>query len=119
MMRDAVALLAALRLTRLVTRDWLGEWTVVQPAKAWAAKHDGVQNVHSLGMFAPEGTEMWRSKLVSGLDCPHCAGFWLTLGTLAVSRVNLPQPAAQLRDLLLKGLAGSYVVGHVSSRIDR
>jgi hypothetical protein len=115
--KDGIALLAALRLTRLITRDWLGEWAVVQPAKSWAAHHEGEVDVH-----APEtqhsGMEMWRTKLVSGLDCPHCVGFHVTFWTLVISRLKLPQPAAQFRDLLLKALAGSYVVGHVSSRFD-
>ena len=116
-MRDLIALLAALRLTRLVTTDWLGEWTIVQPLKAWARKHDGEVDVHSPDA-QDVGVNLWRTKAVSGLDCPFCVSFWLTLGTLAVSRLNLPQPAAQLRDLVLKALAGSYIVGHASSRID-
>lgn len=116
-MRDAIALLAALRLTRLITKDWLGEWTIVQPLKAWAQRHDGPVDVH--GPDAQDvGVNLWRTKAVSGLDCPHCVSFWLTLGTLTISRLPMPQPAAQLRDLLLKALAGSYVVGHASSRID-
>lgn len=32
--------LAAARLTRVVTTDWIGEWTVVRPIKAWAAGHE-------------------------------------------------------------------------------
>lgn len=116
-MRDAIALLAALRLTRLVTTDWLGEWTIVQPMKAWARRHEGQVDVHEAAA-QDVGTKFWRTKMVSGLDCPFCVGFWLTLTCLAFSRTKLPQPAAQIRDLLLKALAGSYVVGHASSRID-
>jgi hypothetical protein len=116
-MKDIIALLAALRLTRLVTTDWLGEWTIGQPARAWARRHDGVVDVHA-AVAQDVGFRFWRTKLVSGLECPFCVSVWLTLGTMAVSRLPMPQPAAQLRDLLLKALAGSYVVGHASSRID-
>lgn len=116
-MKDIIAILAALRLTRLVVRDWLGEWTIVQPAKAWAQKHDGEVDPHSAAAQGV-GTKFWRTKLTSGLDCPFCVSFWLTLGCLVFSRIDLPQPAAQFRDLVLKALAGSYVVGHASSRID-
>lgn len=36
----ALALLAALRATRFVTQDWLGEWTIVRRAKTWSGKHE-------------------------------------------------------------------------------
>lgn len=115
--RDLVAIGAAARLTRLVTRDWLGEWTIVRPVRNWAERHEGTRLVEHLDPEAPV-TEAWRHKLAHGLDCPHCVGFWLTLGTLGVSRLPLPGLAAKARDLALDALAGSYVVGHVSSRID-
>ncbi|AWY05264.1 hypothetical protein SEA_MEMENTOMORI_9 [Microbacterium phage MementoMori] len=34
----ALALLAALRASRFVTSDWLGEWTVAGPVKRWAER---------------------------------------------------------------------------------
>lgn len=116
-MRDLIAVLAALRLTRLVTRDWLGEWSIVQPLKTWAEEWDGPQDVHSVETQGKR-PDLWRSRLVSGLDCPHCVGFWLTLGTLAFSRLPMPKVPGKIRDLALDALAGSYVVGHVSSRLD-
>lgn len=36
----ALALLAALRATRFVTQDWLGEWTIVRRAKAWSGRYE-------------------------------------------------------------------------------
>jgi hypothetical protein len=32
----ALVPLAALRATRFITKDWLGEWTIVKPLKTWA-----------------------------------------------------------------------------------
>lgn len=115
--RDIVALTAAARLTRLVTTDWLGEWSIVQPAKEWAENHDGPQDVHSVENQGRR-PDLWRSRLVSGLDCPFCVGFWITAGTLAINRLPLPPIMATGRDLVLDALAGSYIVGHASSRID-
>lgn len=36
----ALAALATARLTRVLTTDWIGEWTIVRPIKRWADKFE-------------------------------------------------------------------------------
>lgn len=128
-MRTLVALLAAARLTRFVTTDWLGEWWIGQPAKHWALKHDGeayahdgqTQEIKSLNgdvVLLHVYKAPWRTKLVSGLDCAYCVGFWMTALTLVLTALPLPRYLSKTRDLTLEVLAGSYIVGHVSSHLD-
>lgn len=138
--RLAIVALATLRLTRLSTSDWLGEWAFVRPAKAWANKAEAAElerrtaEIHAL----PEGAPMpawaldgsgdarseldpftWQAKLVKGLDCPFCVGFWLgglvLLGEVTIARVPV---LGALWRFGLSMLALNYVVGHVSKRID-
>lgn len=138
--RLAIVALATLRLTRLSTSDWLGEWVFVRPAKAWAYKAESAElewrSVEIAGL--PEGAAMpawalddngnvrgtddpfsWQAKLVKGLDCPFCVGFWLggvvLLGEVTIARV--PVLGAIWR-FGLSMLALNYVVGHISKRID-
>lgn len=80
-----LALGFTLRLTRLVVLDDLGRWLLREPAQKWADSHeptiDGIpawKAVASGRMHAtPTPQPGWRSKLVSGLTCPFCVGFWL------------------------------------------
>lgn len=117
--RVALVLLATLRLTRFVTSDHLGEWWIVGPAKRWAWHSEAVTGPPEADPVpSPPITFGWRSKAVSGLDCPFCVGFWLglviLLGEVTVGR-------SRLRPLWRLGLAAlglNYVVGHLSSRID-
>lgn len=94
----ALVLGASARLTRFIVTDDLGEWWVKEPLRSKAAKLD----------------PRW-DKYVEGLDCPYCVGFWATaavMGAGAVLRWNkVWQWGAGV-------WAASYVVGHVSSRID-
>lgn len=118
----AILVLAVLRATRLITQDWLGEWWLVGPAKRWAVSNDVRE-----GTAPPVGTDGmidlhyggWRSRLVSGLDCPHCVGFhlgWLALlGEVVLGRI----PGVRyVWRFALTAFALSYVVGHVSARLD-
>lgn len=131
--RVALVLLATLRATRFITQDWLGEWTIGVHAKRWANRHEALvdddvrfADAHGqatiLGQMPVEHENGWRSKLVKGLDCPYCVGFWL--GALVVLAELLTGPKAPLRALrplwtFVAGVAGlNYVVGNVSSRID-
>ena len=89
---------AAARITRFVTTDDLGEWWIKEPLRSKAAKLD----------------PRW-DKYVEGLDCSFCVGFWATaavMGSGAVLRWNrVWQWGAGV-------WAASYVVAHVSSRLD-
>lgn len=133
--RILVAALVALRLTRFVTSDYLGEWTIAGPAKRWAWRHDkpapGLssetvlasdpnlpRNVNEAAA-TPFGHWGWRSKLVKGLDCPFCVGFWLGVLVLLAELVAPRIPVVRhLWRFAAGALALNYVTGHVSARID-
>lgn len=137
--RLALVTLATARLTRFVTTDWLGEWWLVRPAKRWAQRHEApivdrdgnglpeygddhrtrAAVAHTLEQ-EPDPDNGWRSKLVHGLDCPFCVGFWIGGAVLVGEAVTRRAP--RLRGawtLALGALALNYIVGHVSSRIDQ
>ncbi len=111
--------LAALRLTRFITTDWLGEWTIDAPARRWANRHESsawmYRNPPLEEQVDPDNG--WRSKLVKGLDCPFCVGFWI--GLLLIMAIALcPKPLRPILNSLLAALGLNYVVGHISKRID-
>lgn len=136
---NLLAIGAALRLTRFVTQDWLGEWWIVRPLKRWAAPHEAARREEirrHLAHLVPdeEPAEPVRTiladydngnplsgpgRLVKGLDCPFCVGFWLVLGGLSVAAIVARRPALRGPFRLLAGaLAANYVTGHISSRLD-
>lgn len=123
--RLALVAIATARLTRFVTSDWLGEWTLVRPLKRWAVRAESP--THSGPRPAgwdpddrdPDPDNGWRSKLVKGLDCPFCVGFWIgalvLLGEVVTRRWR---PLRAVWTFALGALGLNYAVGHVSSRID-
>lgn len=130
--RVALLSLASLRATRFVTSDWLGEWTIGARAKRWANRReafvdddirlaDRATQDRELGKMPVDVENGWRSKLVHGLDCPFCVGFWLGALVLAGEALFRFTPLRVLRPVWTFALAVAglnYVVGHVSSRID-
>ncbi len=122
-----LALLAALRATRFITSDSLGEWWIVGPLKRWAIRHErpesaglewyGAENASPV----PTPPSEWgpRSKAVKGLDCPFCVGFWITVAAVLLAALADRGPRRRAAFRLLAGAVGAnYVVGHISSRID-
>lgn len=128
----ALAAGAALRITRFATTDTLGGWVLADPLKRWAERrdprpaHDSPTSPasHPFGYAAPP--EAWRHRLVSALDCPYCVG---TQATLAIAAVLAALPASpshrpavrtagRLARIACSALAASYLVGHVSYRLD-
>ena len=128
----ALAAGAALRITRFATTDTLGGWVLADPLKRWAERrdprpaHDSPTSPasHPFGYAAPP--EAWRHRLVSALDCPYCVG---TQATLAIAAVLAALPASpshrpavrtagRLARSSCAALAASYLVGHVSYRLD-
>lgn len=128
----ALAAGAALRITRFATTDTLGGWVLADPLKRWASRrdprpaHDSPTSPasHPFGYAAPP--EAWRHRLVSALDCPYCVG---TQATLAIAAVLAALPASpshrpavrtagRLARSACAALAASYLVGHVSYRLD-
>lgn len=129
---------ASLRLTRFITTDYLGHWWIVRPARAWALRHwpavtkgwttaDGQPSDtiiladhlwHDIDEDAP--TMPWQVKLVKGLDCPFCVGFWLggaVILTGIICTALGPIPRAVWR-FGVATFALNYLVGHVSKRIE-
>lgn len=131
--RLALVALASARATRFVTTDLLGEWTVVGPLKRWAARRevpsaelrekleDEIERTteREAPMFNPPPAWGWRSKLVKGLDCPFCVGFWVggavLLGEVLTGRTRLLRG---VWTFVLGAFALNYAVGHASKRID-
>lgn len=114
----ALAVPATLRLTRFITTDWLGEWVIDKPARDWANSHEApevAEGWKSPATVDPENG--WRSKLVHGLECPFCVGFWLGLLVLITAAVT-PRALRPVLNVVLGALGLNYLVGHVSSRID-
>lgn len=61
----------------------------------------------------------WQAKVVSGLECPYCAGFWVGGVVLVSAAVAARFPALRpLWRLAAGALALNYVTAHVSSRLD-
>lgn len=116
----ALAAGAALRVTRFATTDVLGGWVLADPAKRWA---------HAKDPRLPDGSEApfgyaappsaWRHRLVSALDCPYCVGTQATL-LIASLLTALPPHSrpGRLARAACAALAASYLVGHVSYRLD-
>lgn len=124
MSKFALILLATLRLTRFVTSDHLGHWWLVQPARRWALESS------RYGHFGDhEADDLWEEaanlpdppapvKLVKGLDCPFCVGFWLGALILLGDTIVGKSPLRPLWALGLATFSLNYVVGHISARID-
>lgn len=52
-----LAALAAARLSRLITTDYLGEWILTGPARAWGERHEEIHRIRLLSRAAhPAGT---------------------------------------------------------------
>ena len=117
-----VAALATARLTRFFTSDKLGEWLIVGRVKRWASQIESPTTPPALGEVDPYPTPEprwgWRSKLVSGLDCPYCVGFWLGALVLAVLPLRRVPVLGALIRFGIGAFALNYVVAHMSARID-
>jgi len=102
---DAVIVTAAtLRLTRLVVVDDVGRWWIKEPAERWVERGE-------MPAWTAEGEPLTkRAKLVTGLDCPFCVGFWIGAVVLAGHRL----PGARV---VLLPLALNEVVGHLAARL--
>lgn len=75
---------ATMRLTRLVTRDDLGQWWVKDP----------VDSLFHPREERPQVLPDRYHRYVSGLDCPHCVGFWAGVGVLASYALIRKHPRA-------------------------
>lgn len=140
----ALVPLAALRLTRFMTTDWLGEWLFVKKIRQWGWKHekpgiderlkpllrsgnahvtlvvDGIEKTaldSEIEQIEAEGPKTWQGRLAKGFDCPFCIGFWLGLALVVISLL-VPKPLRIAWNAFIGALGLNYVVGHISKRID-
>ena len=118
--------LATARLTRLMTSDHIGEWFLVGPFRKHALEAETAA-IRAGAESSPNYPASWQMKVIHGLDCPFCVGFWLGLVTLASAGAadlaatrggRAGRGAQRLWRWLMSGLALNYVVGHVSARLD-
>lgn len=124
----ALALLAALRATRFITTDTLGEWTIVGRAKMWAWRHGGTwseqgeaKDAYLAGepVATPPPSHGWRARLVKGLDCPFCVGFWITaLAVIGAALANRGPRRRAAFQVAAGAFGANYLTGHVSARLD-
>ena len=93
-------LLATMRITRLVVFDDLGGWALREPAARWA------------------GDLPARARLVSGLECPWCVGFWIGAAALAALwTAGGPGHAAEWWRYLAGAFALNWVAAHIGPRL--
>ena len=98
-----------LRLSRLITSDTITDWWLRSPLDKWADLKEPVY-------------PGWRAKLVSGLTCPFCVGFWLT-ALVVLSLAVMGGPGAEGTLALVWRYVAlaftlNYVAGHISARLD-
>lgn len=115
---DVLLLLGlTLRLARLVITDDISQWWIRFPALQWAARHD-----RQLPPIPGEGEEWqsevwrpgWRSKLVSGLGCPWCVGFWIAvLAALSLFLAGGPGDAWEPWRWVAGAFTLNWVVAHI------
>lgn len=101
MLDSALALVMTMRLTRLVTTDFL-----LQPLRdrieEWGADSDR------------------RWFYASAVTCPFCIGFWIGVGVLALLAIAGgpgPETGAWWR-WLAAALSLNYIAAHITSRFD-
>lgn len=114
----ALVLGATARLTRLVITDDLGLWLIKKPVVEWASRRHPLPVIRE-GVTELRGWEPnWRDKLVSGIDCPFCVGFWIGAGVLGGTMVT--RPATRLGRVwrfVLAALSLNYVAAHTGARL--
>ena len=117
----ALAVSAALRVTRFATTDVLGGWVLSDPLHRLA---DRLEPGQPFGYLAPASAPLHRA--VSALDCPFCVGTQATIaiGTALAAtsspsgRLARTSPLGRALRAACAALGAAYVVGHVSHRID-
>lgn len=133
-----------LRLTRLIVVDSIGGWFVRDVAQRWADRKEKArrtaiitvaQNVEASGDEPTPGAQLWlneqlrkldsddpiswQARLVSGLYCPFCIGFWLGAIVLVLTVILVPLAHVGIVWVaFLALLTLNYIVGHISSRLD-
>jgi hypothetical protein len=127
-----ITLGAALRLTRLVVVDEIGQWWIKDPidkaAYDWYDRQvKEAQLRYESEAPEPSGCAAWTIrtgglevpnpwwwKYRSGLDCPFCVGFWI--GALVLAASPLFERSRLVR-FVATALAFNELTGHVAARL--
>lgn len=107
-----LALGLCLRLTRLVVNDDISLWWVRHPAQQWAMSHDSLPSASPYS--DPEWVPRWRSKLVLGLSCPWCVGFWI--GCLVLLSLYVAGGPGHVWELW-RWVAGAFTLNWIAAHI--
>ena len=114
----ALAVGASARLSRLVITDDIGRWWVKEPVDR-AMDAYAEREIWASANVGQEPQVPWWWKYRSGLDCPFCIGFWLSLlvvglGAAATRREGIGAIAWRAGT---GALATNYVASHLGSRL--
>lgn len=62
----------------------------------------------------------WRAKLVNGLTCPYCVGFWIGAGVIISHELAHSRDGSIYKSwkLVAGALTMNYVVGHIMEVLD-
>lgn len=120
-MNPLLILGATLRLTRVITDDYLGQWWIKDPIDRAAGRWADREYATALRTWdtaiavpAQEHEDPWWWKYRAGLDCAWCSGFWVALGTVSLTAAtNGTRMQAPWR-----GLMGALTVNYVAAQID-
>lgn len=119
-----LALGLTLRLVRLAVFDDLGKWYLVYPAQRWLVNHERSQGVggeyraHEFNGTVVAEPLGWRQRLVAGVDCPWCIGFWIGVAVLAsLWLVGGPGDAAEWWRWTAGAFTLNYVAAHLGPRL--
>lgn len=109
---DVLLLLGmTLRLSRFVVADDLGGWWIRHPAEAWARRNDPLGDAEDLEDSGKRG------RLVSGLFCPFCVGFWLgVLSLVSLALAGGPGDTAEWWRWVAGAFALNWVSAHLGAR---
>ena len=106
-----LAVLTSARLTRFVVRDDLAKWWIKDPIDR-AMDRYAADEIYRAAQDDRDPVEPWWWKYRSGLDCPWCVGFWVSLGVAGVAGMRfLPVR------LGMAGMALNYLTAHVGERL--
>lgn len=97
-----VAGLASTRLVRAWFHETIGEWPKAQ-IDTWSGRDASIEVDPDTGEVTVQDAKSVAHGYIGELfDCPHCLGFWFTVGCVIALRNRVTRP-------LVLGLAGAVI----------